>query len=229
MRRNSQRTGRPSAARRLNHERLKEKVDEDGFIRQRRNIIVVSLLLLFADSYGLTFPELNLLGSRAIMTKPLVLAPVLWYAWVYLLVRYWQAFREQGERKFYETFREHIAAYLYKLGIELARAHVQLKPGQRAEFPGDTNPPGLVFVHYLTPRITGATVRVLYNVHSDAIGGIPQQTQEESFGFLIVMWARIRGIWHVTINTSVVTERYLPFVIALWPVGYVAWKWIVSH
>jgi|SRR6266853_5489685 len=200
-------------------------MDEDGFIRQRRNIIVVSLLLLFAEAYGFTFTELNLLGSKAVMTRPLPMAPVLWFAWAYLLLRYWQAFREQGEPTFYATYRQHIAAHLYRLALELARTHVQITSPQRVEFPGDTIPAGVVYVHYLTTRITGATVNVLYNAHIEPTGGFTQHTQQESFGFFVLTWARTRGILHVTFNTSVFTERYLPFAVALSPIAYLAWRY----
>lgn len=205
-------------------------MDEDGFVRQRRNIIVVSLLLLFADAYGLALSqELNLLGTKALMTKPFPVAPILWLVWAYLVLRYWQAFREQGERTFSATYREHMANYLYRLALPLARAHVQVSPPQRVEFPGEANP-GIMAAQYLTTRIAKATVGVMYNVHVNAgtVVGFTQHTQDESFGFFRVIWARIRAVLHVTFNTSVFTERYLPFVFALAPVVHASWKYWVA-
>lgn len=95
-------------------------LNEDGFIRQRRNIIVVSLLLLFAELVTLTLPEIDLLGSRATLDHPVAVAPALWIAWAYLLLRYWQAFREFRGNNFRTAYRQSYEEYRMRAFIPAA-------------------------------------------------------------------------------------------------------------
>lgn len=69
----------------------------EGFVRQRRSLIVVSLALLAFQEIGATLHELNLLGNKVELTAPLPVALPLWVAWFYFVVRYYQYFRDVGD------------------------------------------------------------------------------------------------------------------------------------
>jgi hypothetical protein len=60
-----------------------------GFVRQRRNLIVISLVLLFAQLADLAVSELDVFGTKIKIGSPVAVDFALWLAWSYWLVRYY--------------------------------------------------------------------------------------------------------------------------------------------
>ena len=76
----------------------------DGFIRQRKNLITVSLLLIFAEISGIEINKINLLGNEVSLKNPNIVYIVLWMALFYWFARYYQYFRDLKGKGFKTTF-----------------------------------------------------------------------------------------------------------------------------
>lgn len=77
----------------------------DGFVRQRRNLMMVSAALLLVESAGVKFSELNLLGNKFLIENPGVINIGLWIAFLYWLYRYYVYFHDIGEKGFVSKYR----------------------------------------------------------------------------------------------------------------------------
>lgn len=67
---------------------MNERIYE-GFVRQRRNLMVMSVVLLLVESADVRFSELNLLGTKFTIENPDVINLGLWVAFLYWLYRYY--------------------------------------------------------------------------------------------------------------------------------------------
>jgi hypothetical protein len=72
----------------------------EGFVRQRRSLVAVSLVLLVFLEVGARLDRLEFLGNTIVLSKPLVVSLPLWVAWAYFLLRYYQYFRDTGDAGF---------------------------------------------------------------------------------------------------------------------------------
>lgn len=59
------------------------------FIRQRRNLMGISIVLLFVTYSGLKITTLNILGNSMTITQPHIVNVALWVAFTYWFWRYW--------------------------------------------------------------------------------------------------------------------------------------------
>lgn len=66
--------------------------DDIGFLRQRRNVILMSLTLLFFEMVGLRITELSLLGNKVFLDNPFVIDLCLVIFYSYFLIRYHQIY-----------------------------------------------------------------------------------------------------------------------------------------
>ena len=62
---------------------MDEEQKDSGFIRQRRNLMVISLVLLFSEVAQLTMKKLNVLGTELEIDRPQVVTWALGAAGIY--------------------------------------------------------------------------------------------------------------------------------------------------
>ncbi|HSH86902.1 MAG TPA: hypothetical protein VK958_06585 [Methylophilus sp.] len=74
-------------------------VNREGFIRQRRNLIIGSLAMLYAIHADLKIVQINILGTLATLEQPYSVINALWVALCYWFVRYIQYWNEIDEYK----------------------------------------------------------------------------------------------------------------------------------
>src|SRR5690242_5439410 len=84
-------------------------MNDNSFVRQRRNLIITSLLLLFALVYNFTLAELNILGNKLVMPESRPIAHFLWLPWFYFLCRYWQVFSYEQVLQVHSTEYQRLA------------------------------------------------------------------------------------------------------------------------
>ena len=72
-------------------------VIRDAFIRQRRNLLIISLVLLFAETAELKLQKLNVFGTELTIGNPVIVNFALWAAFVYWLWRYYVYFHDLGD------------------------------------------------------------------------------------------------------------------------------------
>ncbi len=202
-------------------------MDDDGFVRQRRNLIIISFLLLFAHDTGLKLEEINVLGNTAELAKAFRIEPVLWTAWVYFLWRYWQAFHEYKERGFLNIFLE-----LYRQRLDYQFKNKFPDP----PFPGDWN--GTYEEKPIANSVVGsdclewskARARILYAYKCLPHLQTPNTSQEvDRILTAFDVWKiRFRTFFYIAFNRSVLTELHLPFAIAAIPLLYAAYIFFSS-
>lgn len=81
----------------------------DGLLRQRRNLMVISMLMPLFFLSGASIEKINLLGTIVSVSNPVVLKYALIVLFSYFLLRYWQYYREETYVKdMHRRMREHI-------------------------------------------------------------------------------------------------------------------------
>ena len=102
----------------------------DGFVRQRRSLVAVSVALSAFVGLGARLEDIEFLGNTVHLAKPLAVAAPPWVAWGYFLIRYYQYFRDLGDVGFREavTTRENHLARRFALGR--LRATIRPDPGE---------------------------------------------------------------------------------------------------
>lgn len=69
--------------------------DNPGLLRQRRNLITTSAIILFVEWAGMTFnTQYSALGVSATITNPNAVSGALWVLWGYWLYRYYLYYKE---------------------------------------------------------------------------------------------------------------------------------------
>jgi hypothetical protein len=194
-------------------------MDEDGFVRQRRNLIVVSVVLLFADALAFRFAEINILGNRMELAEPVRVTPILWAVWSYLLLRYWQAFREHGS----ESFATFVKGYVGRSATDYAldQGQMQLETTPNVSRDGKNVP--IVMVIDLPRRGLQARAQIRYHIQ-EGEKAAPRE-MNLPISKLVILWFYVRGSIVATFNRSIVSEKYLPFVFAFAPLAYALYSW----
>ncbi len=94
------------------------------FVRQRRNLLAMSLVLLVADIQN----DIHLGPVVLLVHAPFTIAMVLWVVWAYWLWRYYTSFHDIGEKGFLRTYRERLQILGHRICIR------RIIRGDRTEF-----------------------------------------------------------------------------------------------
>lgn len=77
----------------------------DALLRQRRNLLVLSLLIAFLTYANVELGKLSVLGIEfAHFERPEAVRHALWIGWIYFLFRYVQHFYQEGRHRLAEVF-----------------------------------------------------------------------------------------------------------------------------
>lgn len=180
----------------------------EGFVRQRRNLIIISLSLLFAETSKLTLTRLSVFGNELVIANPVVVNYALWTAWTYWLLRYYQYLRHVGGiSQIRDAYRERLD--------NTVRSLVRQKALKSCR-----SPDGFYLQDISTRSLSQWRIE-----HGERIPleGPPRTSREErrttilTFGGLLL--PRIYTWAFVIFSTRLATEYVLPFVIALLPFG----------
>ena len=190
---------------------------DSGFVRQRRNLILISLGLLASLHYGLTFEKINLLGNETSLPGSRPVAGLLWWFWGYFLWRYWTAFMDIGDRGIARTYD----AITWKLIQGRAAAWFQT---HQHEMPTGAQYSGV------SPE-TMSTFQILdisWTIYGDNPNDIKKygKVRWSMPGFLYYS-CRVAALARLIGSTSYVSEFIVPFLFAAAPVGY--WLWLSSY
>src|SRR6478735_9451210 len=71
----------------------------EGLLRQRRNLLIVCILLWFARYAGVTLNKANFAGFDVEIKNMEAMFTALWLAFAYFLSRYYQYFSSEGPDK----------------------------------------------------------------------------------------------------------------------------------
>lgn len=181
----------------------------EAFIRQRRSLFIVSLVLLFAETSELTLSKLNIFGNELLIRHPIVVNVFLWVAWGYWLARFLQYLGHvRGLTEILDTYRDRLDGWVREL--------VRRRATPKCLSPNN----------YYFKDISTRSLWQWHVLHGESVPveGPPRTHREEdrvtilNFGDLLV--PRIRAWLYVVLGTRSVTEYVLPLLVAVVPVGY---------
>ena len=197
----------------------------NGFERQRRNLVLISIVLLLVHYAGLKFTTLNILGNKAELPDQKVIHWVLWVGWFYWGVRYYQYYRDLGDKGYGATFRSHL--------MKLAKKPLKKAARGRGKYSfSDENGDLYTLEKIHDPSIVQADiiyfkgyVRYDYCFTPDNLTPIrfKQQDLDVEVHLPQLIIPIIRSVIHVIVSTTLITEYVFPFLMALLPFGYVVY------
>jgi len=195
-----------------------------GFVRQRRNIVATSIALFLYEKLGIVIDSINILGNTARITDPSSVTTLLWIAWSYFFLRYYQYFRDTPDKGLSKAYQGHV----HRLARSVAQKKLMKSVKVPEEFAGKT--PHFIFktldVYRAYTRLWELGLWEL-EIEADVAYAVEGGSEVRSLGKnrLNLSWkelviAKVRSVLHVGLNTHFTTEYFLPFLIALVPVAY---------
>ena len=194
-----------------------------GFVRNRRNLLIASLAVLGLQRTGASITHLELFGNTIDLQGPLSILTPLWISWSYFLLRYYQYFRDLGDKGFKQAAIAHayeVAAKEVKL-----RYSVSAPVDVLASF-DNPSPPEYQFAA-VTPHGTVAVRQWRFYVEGDVYVRDRARTASVNQHFTdyfdlperIVRRCKGRGWLFVALHTTLITEYIVPFLVAGAPVA----------
>jgi hypothetical protein len=94
-----------------------EPADLTGFIRQKRSLIIISLILLFYYTAGVEFEKITVSGAQMTIKNHNSIPHFLWTFWGYFFWRYYQYFNitTEEKRRLSQSFINKLALYAQKM------------------------------------------------------------------------------------------------------------------
>ena len=168
-------------------------MEEGDILRQRRNLVAMSCLLIIFDLAKVEVAKVGVLGTDLIVGDVRVLAISMWVVWGYFLLRYYQ---------YWLTDKPHLSRAVFDRVELYARRHASKLAMGHDELSGSVS---LVrkgwFRRWRLEETTYARTTPVVIDSND----IPSH--------LVLAW-RVRSWWDIAIHTPHFTEHALPLVLA---------------
>lgn len=186
-----------------------------GLLRQRKGLILSSLLLLFICYVKVKIKEVDILGAKIEIKKPEGIIHFIWIVWVYFLIRYYQYFIALKEIGIEEDFRKRLedgkTNKLYKK-LKKRSQNDNFILGQHDEIK-------------LIPHSLFYRKLVVYTPKRGEMTPII----EEKVWFTSVIWLFFKACWQTSIYTTYVTDYFIPFIVAGITFCFVIFQICVSY
>lgn len=189
-----------------------------GFIRQRRNLIAVSLALVFYQTAGLVITRLSFLGNEADVSEPSLASAVLWVAWLYFLLRYFQYFMDVPNRGERDAYYDRLQVLVHALARQDAiETHVEQQKWHEVRNLAIE----MEKIDTLHRHSNGWQVRV----NGVIVGNTERANKSQQMNqYETLIWgkefqrSKVKAVLYVVCCTRFATEYYLPFAIAAVPI-----------
>lgn len=109
---------------------MKSEIRED-FVRQRRALVATSLALIAFQGLGATLDKVTLLGNTIDLASPLSVTTPLWIAWGYFFLRYYQYFRDLGDKGFKDITQRRTIDLARKAALKQVKGKLRDAQGSR--------------------------------------------------------------------------------------------------
>lgn len=83
-------------------------------LRQRRNLIAISVLLLVFDFAEVKVSKVSILGTELLVGNVQILVVCAWVLWAYFFLRYYQYWRLESEQRIRKAFSKQLVSYARK-------------------------------------------------------------------------------------------------------------------
>lgn len=193
----------------------------EGFVRQRRNLMMMSVTLLLVESAGIKVSELNLLGNKLLIESPGLVNVGLWIALLYWIYRHYVYFHDIGDKGFVNKYRSRIMDLVYAIALKqlkrdkekmaplVAQGKTSLRLGGDNSFYQRSLWRCEIKLHVIatTPGVDDQNSKWLHFDHYVVSSRIPLAA------------AHLRAWLHVLTRTHLFSEYLLPFAVASLPVA----------
>jgi hypothetical protein len=195
-----------------------------GFVAERRNLLLTSVVLFLVEYSDLRFEQINVLGNEAQLRDPNVIRSLIWIFCSYFAWRYYQHYQAIKDSSITDKYREKL--YQFFLPIAHERYAQRYEPSstyldQKPSFNFTSAPYNLHRPWHATVTLTG---RAGYRLESGALAQDAQKVEEIDLHWRDLLWPHAKAGWFVLKNMWQFTEYYLPFFVALLPLFYVLFK-----
>lgn len=198
-----------------------------GFVRQRRNLILVSLALLFAEVTGLHIDTLSIFGNEFSLERPTSVTPLLWVAGFYWLWRFYQYFNASKTGHWENAVSERIKLTVPDTAFRLALSEHKDALAPFEEWPQvrpEYELAGREWGSYSKSEISLIlAIRKTASEEERAISTTVTGLRVTVAGRHL-FWLRLRAWLHVIISTPVFTDNFLPVLLFLCPIVVMVWK-----
>lgn len=175
---------------------------DDNLSKSRRNLIIVSVLLIIFDVAAVSVAKVSVLGTELLVGNPKVVTLFLWVLWAYLLLRYLQQLGAQTDLGIYEK-------YVERMNHLLCEKMAQIGKREFPEWSGNLAEVG----YQLLDRhgLTWTQPVLKYD---------PQQGKQVELGILrvpapIMIASIVRSCSFVALATPKATDHILPLLLAV--------------
>lgn len=165
-------------------------------LRQRRNLIGISSVLLVFDFANVQVAKVSLLGTELLIGNARVLAICAWLVWFYFLVRYYQYFRAEPNRSIRDSFKQRLDKYI--------RSYHAVK---------DQDELGQL-LEYKICRVRFAKWNYVSRKYDPARGDVVDGIGIQLPWWRLCFWF-VKTAMFICIQTPHATDRLLPFALAI--------------
>lgn len=166
-------------------------------MRQRRNLIAISTFLVLFDIANVRVAKVSLLGNELIVGNVPVLIYIAWCLWGYFLLRYYQYWRTEPDKYIRSAFGKYFDSLTHTYSREQA-ANEDIEHG-------------FTFKIIRNGLLSWSFTTQCYSVEKGSI--VDVQTSPLPL-WRLIYW-RIKSALHVVFQTPHVTDRVLPFIVAI--------------
>jgi len=184
----------------------------EHLIRQRRNLIITSLIVIFILYTGVEISKITILGIEIETPKQQSLINSLWAIWGYFLVRYYQYLRIEPATGFWG-----ICTYKAKINIAIMvgrKIHNETEHGPRIErgiILQNMEKKSLLKWEYVIKK---------YNLEKEVEEEV-RRIEVNSYKFIFPIF---KGVLATTINTAKFSDNVFPILLALSTVSFGLYK-----
>lgn len=174
----------------------------DGLIKARRNLIVVSVLLIVFDLAGVSVSNVTALGAELQIGRPFVIHILLWVAWGYFLLRYTQILGDEKNLGIRDAFITKIDSLTFDV---IANIVAKCEPSS------SSSPAKIGFSHL---ERNGLTLSLRVSEYDPGQGKNIELSVVPIPNRLLIP-AIVRSAFHVAFITPKGTEYILPLLLAI--------------
>lgn len=167
-------------------------------LRQRRNLIAISAILLIFDFAQVTITKVSVLGTELLIGNAQVLMFCVWTLWAYFILRYYQYWRAESDHHLRDSFNGQLDKY--------ARDYTKAMPVQDSY--------GQPFDSYKISRV-GFTRWIYALQRYDPVQDKIIDSETENLpAWRLAAWS-VKSAVFVCVQTTHATDHVLPFALAI--------------
>lgn len=172
--------------------------------RQRRGLIVTSVILCFMKYGGITINKISVLGVEILFANIHALYLFIWIIWLYFLIRYYQYFMQEGLTQIKSSYWNKFSELSRTKITKVVKAFHPRSSGGYDSY----NWYNLEKVNWYTRGYSGEE-RISEDLYGDG------QAFQIDISLFSLCKEILHSYYHIIVNRSVITDYILPLALAV--------------